>query len=543
MKPKRVRLNRIIIGLVLILMALILYPPMGILGQVESAEEPVYTYLWNGQGKNSLDCGKAGEGARPVDGTGWIHWIFATKGASSGAILTLGGSGSGTYYPAEPLGASTWHFYTPYFDVYTLTASVTLTGGAKGPGVGLVISDYCPGEEKIDPMLTIKKELLDIAGESIVNSDIQFEFIISGGDFGDEGRIYNFSVNSPRELGPDDGLQFYVPYTIKEIVNAQYETISISPGEVTLTEETPGNAVTVTITNREKEEELGSIIIKKLIKVNVDDEDVIPSTKIFTFNIYNNATNELVRSGIQVNVENGKGSVTVKNLPLMVYRVEEVVNGGYAVTLYPAGGIVDLTKEDNEVTIVVTNTPRPQLIIRKVLQDTNGVPVASSNIDFKVTLDGGTFVSKVINFSVNKPAVLDHTDGLQFNVPYTLKEMININYPFVIMNPYGPFTLTDEQNVVTVTVTNRIPPPPPPPPPPVEEEETEPVERLAIEPEAPMTDPPQVEDPETEPISLLIVEPERPLATPRTGGMILALTSLGIVLIGSGLILRSHKEK
>jgi len=104
---------------------------------------PSYTEAWDGPGTDSLDCTKDGEG--PRDGS-WIHWIFSTKGDSTGAELVLGGTGSGTYDPGPPEEAETWHFYTPFFELDGLTATINLFGGQPGTGGGLVISDYCPGD-------------------------------------------------------------------------------------------------------------------------------------------------------------------------------------------------------------------------------------------------------------------------------------------------------------------------------------------------------------------------------------------------------------
>jgi hypothetical protein len=107
------------------------------------AESPTYSEDWNGRGSDSERCGLAGQDGRPA--TGWIHWVFSTQGNSTNASLVLGGTGSGTYAPGEPLVAEAWHFYTPYFDIDGLTATIYLYGGDPGPGGGLVISDYCPG--------------------------------------------------------------------------------------------------------------------------------------------------------------------------------------------------------------------------------------------------------------------------------------------------------------------------------------------------------------------------------------------------------------
>ena len=123
--------------------------------------EPTYTEEWEGQGTDSEKCELADGELRDGE-EGWIHWIFSTKGESTDARLTLGGSGSGTYDPGPPLDANTWHFYTPYFDIFDedgiriLTATIDLFGGDRGPGNGLVISDYCPGVDDAEE-LTVNK--------------------------------------------------------------------------------------------------------------------------------------------------------------------------------------------------------------------------------------------------------------------------------------------------------------------------------------------------------------------------------------------------
>ena len=482
--------NKLIMaGVSLVLVLLMLGLPLGTLAAQSDNEAGEYIYQWNGNGKDSIDCNKAGEGERPDDDTGWIHWVFTSKGDSTDALLTLGGSGNGSYSPGEPLEANVWHFYTPYFDVYELTASVTLLGGIKGPGTGLVISDYCPGIEL---------------------------------------------------------------------------------------------------------EETGSIVIEKLVKLDVDDEEVIPSNKTFIFNIYNHETDELVLGGIELEVVNGEGSITIDNLALGLYRVEEVINGGYLVTLDPEDGVVDLTTaEENTVTVIVTNTPRPELVIEKVLLNTEGVPVGSSNVEFTVILDGGLFDEEEITFSVNEPAVLKYTEGLEFDVTYTVTEVVHGSYTFVSIEPGEEFLLTAENNKITVTIVNReisTPPqgPNPPPVPPVIPPESPtpppvdpvppvlffvppvPPQVIVIPPAEPQvtppppTDPPLelpqpvggvdeeeeesvlivvAEQPRTEPDEkeeVVIIEPAAPLATPQTGGPSVALVSLSLILLGSGVLLKKQ---
>jgi hypothetical protein len=136
------------IGLLLIV-ALLLVSATTVLANDYSKD-----FTWDGKrGSDSWNCTVEGEDDPRYDfqETGWIHWVFSTKGDSTDAILVLGGTGSGTYFPGEPLTASVWHFYTPYFDLEGLTATITIYGGKAGPGGGLVISDWCPGEyESLD---------------------------------------------------------------------------------------------------------------------------------------------------------------------------------------------------------------------------------------------------------------------------------------------------------------------------------------------------------------------------------------------------------
>jgi hypothetical protein len=121
---------------------------------VNSLGDPTYTEVWDGRGSDSERC----ELAR--DPEGWIHWVFSTKGTSTDARLTIGDD---VYEPGEPLNAEVWHFYTPYFEGVedgTLEATIELFGGTKGPGGGLVISDFCPGDDEPfvpDALLNVEK--------------------------------------------------------------------------------------------------------------------------------------------------------------------------------------------------------------------------------------------------------------------------------------------------------------------------------------------------------------------------------------------------
>jgi hypothetical protein len=120
------------------------------------ADAHTYEEDWDQiRGTESEKCELVGQEGRSEEG--WIHWVFNTKGDSTNASLVLGGIGFGTYAPGEPLNAEVWHFYTPYFDLEGLTATIYLYGGLPGEGGGLVISDYCPGAfENLDVTKTVE---------------------------------------------------------------------------------------------------------------------------------------------------------------------------------------------------------------------------------------------------------------------------------------------------------------------------------------------------------------------------------------------------
>ncbi|MDW7670149.1 MAG: hypothetical protein SCK57_10950 [Bacillota bacterium] len=167
---------------------------------------PSYTEDWDGRGKDSLDCYPDDMGDRPEGG--WIHWVFSTKGQSTDALLILGGTGSGNYAKGEPLNAEVWHFYTPYFDLDGLTATIELYGGTPGPGGGLVISDYCPGFEELTVSKTVvtsferehfwdiekKVETENGITEEIDEGEFPKIWLIGPGDEGDETATWMIDV-------------------------------------------------------------------------------------------------------------------------------------------------------------------------------------------------------------------------------------------------------------------------------------------------------------------------------------------------------------
>lgn len=136
-----------------LVLAFLLVGAVAVASAMSETGDPTFTQVWDGRGADSWNCDIDGEDdpRNEFYDTGWIHWVFSTKGRSTSADLTLGGTGVGVYYPGHPLNANVWHFYTPYYEVEGLTAVINLYGGSPGRGGGLVISDWCPGEfESLD---------------------------------------------------------------------------------------------------------------------------------------------------------------------------------------------------------------------------------------------------------------------------------------------------------------------------------------------------------------------------------------------------------
>jgi hypothetical protein len=109
---------------------------------------------WDGQGSDSEKCEKLGESDERTE-DGWIHWIVTQASGVTEAELVLGGSGSGTYDPTKY--GPTIEFFTPYFDVDTLEATLYYEG-ELGSNTQFVISDFCPGV--FNEELTVSKTVV-----------------------------------------------------------------------------------------------------------------------------------------------------------------------------------------------------------------------------------------------------------------------------------------------------------------------------------------------------------------------------------------------
>lgn len=112
-----------------------------------AATEYSYSVDWTGHGSDSQRCGTPNEDDPRYEiyneTGGWMHWVFANKGESTDATkLVVNGD---EYFPGAPLNANVRHFYTPFYNLTGLTATIYLDGEPAKPA-RLVISDYCPGD-------------------------------------------------------------------------------------------------------------------------------------------------------------------------------------------------------------------------------------------------------------------------------------------------------------------------------------------------------------------------------------------------------------
>jgi hypothetical protein len=123
--------------------AVLAIAPLVALSGVSYANEPV---AWTGHGttNGSLDDVKCDSQNTP-----YLFWVFTLGGGQntvSSATLTLGGSGSGSFDMTKPSdNAGVMQATTGFFDLNTLTASVSFTGDLGTGTANLNISHGCPG--------------------------------------------------------------------------------------------------------------------------------------------------------------------------------------------------------------------------------------------------------------------------------------------------------------------------------------------------------------------------------------------------------------
>jgi hypothetical protein len=124
------------------------------------------TITWTGQGGGDdfeEICPSEDDLPPGIEPYSYLHWIFNISGIvdtdENPPELHLGGSGSGVYDFEKNTGVA-FHFFTPYFDLDTLTAYadfvVTEIGGGKWV---LTISHGCAGPEDYEE-LTVSKTVV-----------------------------------------------------------------------------------------------------------------------------------------------------------------------------------------------------------------------------------------------------------------------------------------------------------------------------------------------------------------------------------------------
>ena len=511
-----------------------------------ATNDDTYTEVWDGRGTDSEDCNhpEAGEPGRPIE-DGWIHWVFSTKGESTGAELSLGGTGSGTYGPGEPLDAQVWHFYTPYFDLDGLDATVTLYvyGGEPGPGGGLVISDYCPGEVD-DPTGTIWVEKTD--GYDFLSG---WEFILYKSD-GLDGWEIVVRDDNPQETNEDGELYWgNLPYGKYKIVETDDRLdngwTNTSPGngeqEVDLKEE----SIVERFTNVEKDEPgpdpQGKI---QIVKVLLDREGV----EITDSDVEFNAT-------IDPEVEVDPFSVDTpwlsEDLDVGTYVVTEEEHSDYNfVSISPEGGVVEV-KDGETATVTITNQmkplPPPSNGNGRDPRDPTGTIVINKEVknaesgdrtkEFDLTIEGPDGKVWTRTLTVEHEVRLSNLDWGKYVI--TESEVDG----FIIPEPIEVEVLrTSQYKTVTFVNEREVPEPEPVEPDPVPEP-TAPEPEPEPEPEPPLVEVPEPE-PEPEPE---VLTPEVPTVEvpelPKTGSnVVLYMLAGGLVgLLGVTLIAKSRK--
>ncbi|HER23709.1 MAG TPA: leucine-rich repeat domain-containing protein [Candidatus Atribacteria bacterium] len=163
---------------------------------VDSLEKNSSPVTWTGQGSNALTCELIGTSEERTE-DGWIHWVLNGTKDVNYAQLVLGGSGSGTD-PYEPTKyGSVLQFFTPYFDLDTLTADVNYSGSLK-KNSQFVISDYCPGDSGEEPTTQYTLTVNIVGNGSVEVNDVLYTVPVTV----DEGTVLGL------EAIADSGWQF-----------------------------------------------------------------------------------------------------------------------------------------------------------------------------------------------------------------------------------------------------------------------------------------------------------------------------------------------
>ena len=461
---------------------------------------------------------------------------------------------------------------TPGANVYDYDPAVyndcnlTTPRGQEISWIGFVFTPPPPDDPQ--PQLTIEKELLDEDGTEITDSDVEFTVTVTGGegDF-ETGKDVDFSVNNPAVLGPADGLEFDVEYTVEEVEHPDYDFMSIDPDEP-FTLSTEDNEVTVTVVNQVPEEDPQPQLTIEKELLDEDGTEITDSDVEFTVTITGGEFGEGEDFNFSVNDPKVLGPDDDLEFDV-VYTITENTGGNYDFEGFKVdGGELDtdssieitlLEDEYNDITVTVVNSYDPpdngngereqfgSLTVEKEILNSEA---GDNELTFEALVEGpADFGSEVVEFSVENPSRLT---GLPFG-NYTVTEQ-DTNDEFIIVEGSGEVNLSSTGQFRVVTLVNQRPDDEDEPEIVVTPEPTETPPVVVDEPEVEIITP---EEPAVEPEEEIIVEREEPAVEPeeevivvaeerelpRTGGFEFLFMGIGGALAGAGAFLKLRGRK
>ncbi len=427
--------------------------------------------VWGRQGADDdPECDKIGDGPyRTADG--WIHWVVTQASGVTDAELVLGGSGGGytvnfpvddrAYKPEGPVGPMI-HFFPPYFDVNTLTATLYYAG-TLGGNPQFNISDYCLGIDSDLGIISISKNGLeegDTATFSLYKAD--------GTKVGSDLVLGNETKSWPNLV--------FGEYYVVETVPAGYgnptweyngiegtgNRIPAGTGLLTIDEQILN--ITINVTNTPTTPDTGSITIQKA---------GLGAGVTATFTLYN--TGGQVQQPINLTSDNTSDGWN--NLDPGNYYVVETVPGGYQTPSWTIGPPVDVSgtgnripegidtimigEESLSININVTNTPDdPPPPPTGAIQIFKTIPVQEDNVTFTFTVSPA--VNGVSSFEVTVPAGSEQGSTTIPNVSFGDYAVVEVSLGgWTLDNSEGTeFTLTAATGLATPAFWNLPDEPP-----------------------------------------------------------------------------------
>ena len=433
------------IALIVLIIGMMSFTMAGVLA--ESNDEPD-VYRWDGRGTDSLDCSKYGD-------EGGIHWVFSTKGDSTDAELVLGGTGSGTYSPGEPLEANVWHFYTPYYELVGLTATINLYGGEpgdgdwQGKGGGLVISDFCPGIEKETGCLKVVKQWKGNYDKADLPDKVEVKV------YSDEDKtelVTTLTLNKANGWKDKDCDLAPGTYYVEEIDVEGFST-SYSPGDSIKVKADITACITITNTYIE---EFGCLKVEK----SWDNDEFAPEKVIV--DVYSDAGLGAADKVGEITLTAAGGwEGSLCSLEFGTYYVAERPVESYT-TSYPGSNSANVTagEEAGAVVIQIENILETGSIqLEKVVQDPAGNTLVSQpdtsftvNVSNNLPVNHPSYYNR--NHTINPSNEKKLLTGLPVGYMYTITEVsIPVGYVEVGINPST--VMPNNESVQLITVTNR----------------------------------------------------------------------------------------